>query len=539
MQPRAAGVWLGVLLSLAGAAAWSAPLSPAEQAGRRLYHEGVAASGATVTALVGAQGSPVPATILPCANCHGPDGLGRPEGGIRPPAITWDELAKPYGHDHDPAGGGSGRVHPAFDAASFARAVTMGVDPAGNRLDPAMPRYSMAASDLRDLTAYLKRIADDLDPGLGGERVRVGLLMHGPAPTQNATRAVVLEAVARGNAAGGVHGRRIELVELDGGDDGDGGDALRVALATADDRGVFAVLMPQEPPAGIDWAALAGAGGVPLLAGMAPPDGELAAGTRAYFALPGLGDELVALTQHGAPGDQGPAQGDAPAAILWQGDAAALAAVDRLEAHLMRRAVRGGAADSALRGTVARHVVANAEAVRQAVDALHARGARRVIVMLPPDALAVLMRAAEGRRWSPELRVPLRFAAPLLAELPEPWHGRVAVSMVAAPAEVGAGARAILAAARENGGGRVHPLSQLAALAGTEILLEGLKRSGRRVSRQGFADALAAMSEMPTEAGPRISYGPTRRVGAVGVHVLQLERGGRVASAQLVRLDRE
>lgn len=536
----------GLALALACGAACSAPLTPAEQAGKRLYLEGIAASGATVNALVGPQAAPVPASILPCGNCHGSDGQGRPEGGIRPPTITWSELSKPYGHDHDPGAGGSGRVHPAFDEAGFARAVTAGIDPAGNRLDPAMPRYSMAASDLRDLIAYLKRVADDLDPGLGDARVRVGLLTHGVgSPGAPAVvRAVVQASVARSNAAGGVHGRQVDLVDIDGGDTD---DSLRTALAASGQRDVFAVLMPQEPPPGVDWQSLVGVAGVPLIGGLAPPDADGAAGTQAFFALPGLGDELVALAglEAGSGGE------GVPPVIVWRDDAAAAEAMTRFDTYLQRRPAaidrRGegaGGGDRTRADDPVRYLVADAAGLRQAVAALQARGAGRVIVMLPPEPLAALLRAAEQERWAPTLLVPLRFAGPLLARLPEAWAGRVAVSMVALPGEVGGNARAILATARETMlreqvRSNAYPLSQVAALATTEILFEGLKRSGRKASRQSFGAALAAMSEVPTEAGPRISYGPMRRVGAVGVHVLQLGPGGRVASARLVRLDRE
>jgi hypothetical protein len=64
-----------------------------------------------------------------CGNCHGADGQGRPEGGVLPLAIGWEELTKPYGHAH------ASRRHGAFDERSFARAVNEGLDPAGNRLD--------------------------------------------------------------------------------------------------------------------------------------------------------------------------------------------------------------------------------------------------------------------------------------------------------------------------------------------------------------------------------------------------------------------
>ena len=34
---------------------------------------------------------------MACANCHGFDGQGKPEGGITPSNLTWEVLSKPYG----------------------------------------------------------------------------------------------------------------------------------------------------------------------------------------------------------------------------------------------------------------------------------------------------------------------------------------------------------------------------------------------------------------------------------------------------------
>ena len=95
---------------------------------RSLYEDGVNPSGTPGFARVGKSSVRVPATLMPCAGGHGQDGLGRPEGGITPPAITWDNLTKPYGHRH-----ADGRSHPPFTRESLRRAIGEGIDPAGNR----------------------------------------------------------------------------------------------------------------------------------------------------------------------------------------------------------------------------------------------------------------------------------------------------------------------------------------------------------------------------------------------------------------------
>ena len=135
-------VTAGLLLALAAAPAHALALSDAEKRGKQIYLRGTSADGSEVNALVGREGVALPASAVPCASCHGPDGRGRPEGGIIPPDIRWSELTKVYGHVHE-EGRRQGRRHPAFDEESLARLIRTGVDPGDNRLDQAMPMYQM------------------------------------------------------------------------------------------------------------------------------------------------------------------------------------------------------------------------------------------------------------------------------------------------------------------------------------------------------------------------------------------------------------
>src|SRR5215510_8563836 len=148
-----------IVLVLAGMTtlASAADLTPSEQRGRALYREGVAAD--AVSALAGSLS--VPGTRVPCASCHGRDGLGRPDAGVVPSDITWANLTKPYGLRHD-----NGRSHPPYTADAIIAAITAGIDPAGNTLDPAMPRYTLDEGAAQALLAYLKRLGDDNERGI-------------------------------------------------------------------------------------------------------------------------------------------------------------------------------------------------------------------------------------------------------------------------------------------------------------------------------------------------------------------------------------
>ena len=64
----------------------------AEQRGRQIYLRGVNAAGQDIVATMGnptvASGNTpaaeIPAAYLACVSCHGRDGAGKPEGGVRP-----------------------------------------------------------------------------------------------------------------------------------------------------------------------------------------------------------------------------------------------------------------------------------------------------------------------------------------------------------------------------------------------------------------------------------------------------------------------
>ena len=109
----------------------AAVLSPSEMRGRELYLRGKSAAGHAVMATVGDTTIEVP---MPCASCHGADGHGRTEGGVRAPEITHDALA------HESA---LVRRRVAYDAHKLVRAIALGFDSSGNTLAAPMPRYQL------------------------------------------------------------------------------------------------------------------------------------------------------------------------------------------------------------------------------------------------------------------------------------------------------------------------------------------------------------------------------------------------------------
>jgi cytochrome c oxidase subunit 2 len=131
--------------------------------GERIYFTGTSASGLPISASGGGgsmSGMHRQMHGGGCASCHGADREGQrlwPQFWVKAPALSVDAL---FGDDaHDKGGDGHGN-HASYDAEALGRAITRGLDPAGESLDQAMPRWSMSPSDLDDLISFLSQSHD-------------------------------------------------------------------------------------------------------------------------------------------------------------------------------------------------------------------------------------------------------------------------------------------------------------------------------------------------------------------------------------------
>ncbi|MBI3287448.1 MAG: c-type cytochrome [Chloroflexi bacterium] len=92
---------------------------------------------------------------LACVICHGPDGRGGRTfmmmRSIEAPDIRYRTLTQEMEHEE-------GEAHPPYIDELIVRAITQGLDPAGNPLDWSMPRWSMSEEDLNDLLEFLKSL---------------------------------------------------------------------------------------------------------------------------------------------------------------------------------------------------------------------------------------------------------------------------------------------------------------------------------------------------------------------------------------------
>lgn len=495
------------LLGWAGTAA-ALELTPEEAAGKQIYLHGTSASAdGLIHARVGSGDTAMPASVVPCASCHGSDGRGRREGGVRPPDITWRRLSAPNGQRL-----ASGRRYPAYNDATFARALNEGRDSAGNRLDPAMPRFVMSQRDMANLTAYIKRLEEDRDPGLREKSVRLGTLLpaKGPLAGLGKTVAAVLKGVVGGiNETGGIHGRRLELVIADPGPDQATAEAaLRDLLEHKD---VFALIAPLAPALEGRYAQLLAPTGVPLVGPLV--QFADAGGSRLVFdPLPGLREQLFALAAYA---DDTLALRDPETLIAYPDEPRHRALAEVLAGHLQQRGWRK-----------VRLLRYGAEA--PVADKPIGPNLQAVFFLGQAEALVALATALEGADLAPYLFASSNQVASSALSIPASFSERLFLAYPFLPGDwTPAGTAALQAVRQRSGLNGQHAALQVSAYSAALVLAEGLKRAGRDASREKLLTALENLHAFQTGVTPELGFGPGRRIGAPGAHIVEvnLEQG--------------
>ena len=496
-----ASIWIGPL-------SHAVELSDQELRGRQIYRQGESHSGAPITALVARGATPITAALLPCSGCHGEDGKGRPEGGVKPADITWKTLTASYGHEHD-----YGRSHQAFDEMSLARSVLLGRDPAGNELDMAMPRYSMSESDMRDLAAYIKKIEMDLDPGLDEERILLGTLLPLEGPLQSVGQSMksVLDSYFTDiNASGGIHGRRIELVVGEYASDAVQGEWN--ARDFLQQETVFALVSGYVTGIEQEIAALAEEQELPLVGPytVSPADGD-GLYSYSFYLLGGMNQQAQVLARYANADLQA---NEKRMAIVRPNGTVYEAAAEAVQVQ------SAGGADSIL-------TISYQPPYFDAVDTAMLLKQEEVGTVLFFGAANDLRRLADeaGRAaWTPDLLLPGVFASKGMFDIPAGYAGRILLGYSSMPSDHTAkGVREFERLHVDYGLDYRHSTAQISAFVAAKVFVEGLKRAGRDLSRERLVSELEGLADFQPGLMPPISYNATRRIGALGGYVVALD----------------
>ena len=506
LRKRVSVAALGLVVALVSTQA-AAALSAGQSRGKQIYLHGTSPSGGEVTAHVGREAVALPASAAPCASCHGPDGRGRPEGGVIPTDIRWSQLTKVYGHVHE-----DGRRHPAFDKAGLARVLRTGLDPADNRLDQSMPLYTLSDGDMADLVAYLTHLEADLDPGVNNERIQVASLLPLQGPQGGLGQAmaqVMLAYFKEVNAGGGVFGRRIELLAVPY---GDSPEATLGNLRSAFQReGIFALVGAYTVGLDQEILDLLREQDMPLIGPFTLDPGDGIINAAAFYLYPGFVEQARALADEAFKA----ASADTPVVFIGpEGEH-----VDRLvQAVKEQQGARSTESDLTVR-------YARGEMDVEALAERVAASAGETLFFFGDQTdLEPLLAALAEREQSPRVYLLSAFVPRPLFDAPPAFDHRLFLAYPTLGSDISAAGRdeyGKLASAHALPPD--HLQGQIAALAAAKLLVEGLRSAGRDLSRLALVDALEALYGYETGLTPPLSYGPNRRIGARGAHVVAVD----------------
>ena len=481
-------------------------LTPSERRGKELYLRGTSAAGREVLAYLGDASLEVPASTVTCGSCHGPHGEGKSEGGVVPGNLTWEVLTKPYGHTH-----ASGRKHEAFNEATLAQAITKGVDPSGNHLATVMPRYDFTRDELADLTAYLKRIASDRDPGLSETSITVGSLLPTAGPQGEigrTMRAVINAYFAEVNAQGGIYGRRIEVRFGETSDT----DARAQAEHFMAREQVFAMTGGVMAGAEEELTRLAAEKEVPVVGPFTLfPQTGTPLNRQVFYLFSGLEGQARALVDFA--GQKSPDAKSSAAALVY--------AEDDLPAGVGSVVERQFHKDGWKNVRVLKYRHEGFDAARLAREASQAG----VLLFLGSGAeeKSLLAEAAKAN-WTPTVLLLGPLSGPEVFAAPAGFRQKIFLAFPSAPSDqTRDGVAEFRAFAERHQLPARHLAAQLSAYCAAKILVEGLKRAGRELSRESLVEALEGLYEFKTGLTPPITYGPNRRVGADGAYVISVD----------------
>jgi len=506
-----------LLIAIAGGVIWTgAPvvhsqnqrreLTLQEKRGKAFYLRGESASGQEITAIM--NDVDVPASTLTCAGCHGNRGEGITEGGVTAGNMSWMHLTKPYGHTHD-----NGRKHPAYTEASFIRSMTAGVDPGGNKFAVAMPTYRMPQEDMANLIAYLKRIESDTDPGLTDHTIVLGTVLPDKTAMSGLAQSIgdVLQSYfAEVNARGGIYNRKIELRVLNG----DTKTTVPNVKRLIDNDQVFAIVGGLTAGAEDGVAALTQEKEVPFIGpSTLLPHRTLPVNRYVFYLLPGLKEQARALTVFA-----GKKTGAANSHV-------AILTPDHEFNRSIASVIEEQAKKLQWKSVTTVSYPRDAFNASRYVNEMHQKGIDTVFFLGAGPEANALLSEAETVGWTAPLYMLGSLLGRNIADAVTPkMKDQVFLAFPTVPTDVSAtGAAEYTGLLKRNKLEQTHAAAQASALAAARILVHALELCGKDLSRERLITSLEGLYEYETGLMPKLTFGPNRRIGALGAYVVTID----------------
>src|SRR5215213_440559 len=487
-----------------------------EKRGKAFYLRGESASGQEITALMGE--IDVPSSTLTCAGCHGLRGEGLTEGGVTAGPLTWSFLTKPYGHTDD-----GGRKHGAFSETSFVRMLTAGLDPAGNKLAVAMPAYRMSQEDMANLIAYLKRIETDTDPGVNDTSIVLGTVLPEQSALSGLAQSMgdVLQAYfAEINSRGGIYNRKIELRVMHG----DSQSTVPNMKRLIDEEQVFAIVSGLSAGAEAGVAALTQEKEVPFIGpSTLMPQRGAPVNRYVFYLLPGLKEQARALATFAAR------KSDVANSRV------AVVSPDNEFNRSIATSIEEQAKKFSWKSVTTTYYAQDGFTALTRTAELKQKGIDTVFFLGSGSEATAMLKEAETAGWTPSIYLLGTLVGRNIGEaVTMKMKDKIFLAFPTVPADVSAaGAAEYSALLQRNKLQSTHAAAQASAMAAAKILVHALELCGKDLSRERLISTLEGLYEYDTGLMPKITFGPNRRIGALGAYVVTIDPEKKLFPASL------
>jgi ABC-type branched-subunit amino acid transport system substrate-binding protein len=250
---------------------------------------------------------------------------------------------------------------------------------------------------------------------------------------------------------------------------------------------------------------------VPLVGPFTLDPGSAIADAGAFYVYPGFAEQARVLADEALAA----ASGDGALVLAGPDGARADALVAAAEDQVR---LGGGRPPLTLR-----YRPGELDAPRLAAE-IRAGGGEALLYFGGPEELPALLEALAGDDPGPRVYLLSSFVPRTLFAAPASFDGRIFVAFPTLSSDLTAPGRAAYQhLAEAHALPPDHLQGQIAAYAAAKLLEEGLRRAGRDLSRSGLVEGLEALYAFDTGLTPPLSYGPNRRIGARGAHVVAVD----------------
>jgi ABC-type branched-subunit amino acid transport system substrate-binding protein len=140
------------------------------------------------------------------------------------------------------------------------------------------------------------------------------------------------------------------------------------------------------------------------------------------------------------------------------------------------------------------------------------------------DELEAVLNALAYVKHYPGIFALSAFVPRTLFEAPEAFNERIYLAYPTLSSDVSeAGRNEYQQLAEKHALPPGHLQGQVAALAAAKLLEEGLRGAGRTLNRERLVEAIEALYRYDTGLTPPLTYGPNRRIGAMGAHLMKVD----------------